>query len=378
MKSVFLVGAVQAFFLAVLLLSKKNKITADYVLAFWLIVTGIPLLLYFINYDEYSLILNHSKSIPTYLMIVNIPLLLIQSPFLYIYVSYIAKNEKKFKPVYLFNFLPAVLFIIAYSIIIGFGNKTQDSFNLYDYEYFRVILLFFPLTVILAFFYIIKSYFRITKYRKTIQNQFSYTENIDFNWLKNLILIISVVWLILGISAILFKNIHLLFNIHDVVLLSVSVAIFVIGYFGFLRTNIFLYKMQTDNELVKSGKVKSMNNTPDKTALKQIEELRTFMSEQKPYLESKLSVKQLAEMIQVSPHQLSEIINSYLHKNFFDFINEYRVEEFKNQIKENKNYTILGVAYNCGFNSKSSFNRIFKIFTGFTPSEYQKTHHSQQ
>ncbi len=373
MKAVFLVGAVQAFFLAVLLFSKKNKITADYVLAAWLIVTGIPLLLYFINYEDYSLILNHSKSIPTYLMIINIPLLLIQSPFLYIYVSYIVKNERKFKAVYLLNFIPAVLFIVAYFLIIGFNAENREVFNLYDYSYYGIILFFFPLTVILAFFYIVKSYLRIKKYKKNIQNQFSYTENIDFKWLKDLIIITLVVWTILGVFAILFKNLHSYFNIHDIVLISASVAIFVIGYFGFLRTDVFLYKEQ-QNSKKGNGKKQSV---PDADIKNRIEELKLFMNEKKPYLESKLSVKQLAEMLNMPPHQLSNIINDYLHKNFFDFINEYRVEEVKKQLSTNKNYTLLGIAYECGFNSKSSFNRIFKNFTGITPSEYQKKYFSQ-
>ncbi len=373
MKAVFLVGAVQAFFLAVLLFSKKNKITADYILATWLIVTGIPLLLYFINYENYSLILNHSKGIPTYLMIINIPLLLIQSPFLYIYVSYIVKNERKFKAVYLLNFIPAVLFIIAYFLIIDFNAENKTAFNLYDYKHYKIILFFFPLTVILAFFYIVKSYLRIKKYKKNIQNQFSYTENIDFKWLKDLIIITLVVWTILGVFAILFKNLHSYLNIHDIVLISASVAIFVIGYFGFLRTDVFLYKEQ-QNSKKENGKKQSV---PDADLKNRIEELKLFMNEKKPYLESKLSVKQLAEMLNMPSHQLSNIINDYLHKNFFDFINEYRVEEVKKQLSVNKNYTLLGIAYECGFNSKSSFNRIFKNFTGITPSEYQKKHFSQ-
>ncbi len=376
MKAIFLVGAVQAFFLAVLLFSKKNKITADFVLAFWLIITGIPLFLYFINYENYSLILNYSKSIPTYLMIINIPFLLIQSPFLYIYVSSIVKNEKKFNPVYLLNFIPVLLFILTYSLIIGFGNKTGKNFNIYDYEYHQIILFFFPLTVALAFFYILKSYLRIGKYKKRIQNQFSYTENIDFKWLKNLIIITSIVWLILGILGSFFKNIHLFINIHDIVLISASLAIFIIGYFGFMRTNIFLFTIQ---ENIKSpSREKQVQKTQTEAIKKQLYELKSFMNEHKPYLESKLSVKQLAEMLNIQTYQLSNIINNYLHKNFFDFINEYRVEEVKKQLSVNKNYTLLGIAYECGFNSKSSFNRIFKNYTGITPSEYQKKLFLQQ
>ncbi len=379
MKAVFLVGAVQALFLAILLFSKKNKITADYILAFWLIITGIPLFLYFINYDNYSLILNHSKSIPTYLMIINIPLLLIQSPFLFLYVNAVVKTDKKFKPVYLLNFIPAILFLIAFHFLIDFNSENKTAFNLYEYPYYRIILIFFPLTTILAFFYIVKSFLKIKKFRKKIQSQYSYTENIDFNWLKNLIIIIAAVWFILSVFALLFKNMHNIINIQDIILISVSIAIFILGYFGFLRTNIFLSARINENignsGKEKNGAVKPV--IPENEAKQILEKLISFMQKEKPYLESKLTLKQLADKISVQPHRLSNIINEHLHKNFFDFINEYRVEEVKKQLSVNKNYTLLGIAYECGFNSKSSFNRIFRNFTGVTPSEYQKRTNSQ-
>ena len=74
------------------------------------------------------------------------------------------------------------------------------------------------------------------------------------------------------------------------------------------------------------------------------------------------------------PHKLSKLINSQLHQNFFDFINKYRIEEFKNLAldAEHKHYSILVIAYDAGFNSKASFNRIFKNITGYTPSQYIK------
>jgi AraC-like DNA-binding protein len=92
----------------------------------------------------------------------------------------------------------------------------------------------------------------------------------------------------------------------------------------------------------------------------------------KPYLNPKLTIHDLAHDIEVQPHQLSKIINKEFHSNFFEFVNSYRVEEFKKKVcsEEFKNLTILGIALECGFNSKSSFNRIFKESTGITPGDY--------
>lgn len=118
MKDFFLVGSAQALFLTILLLSKKNKIAADFVLSTWLLSLAIPLFLYYYNYPEYSDILNRSVTKPTWLMIVNVPFLLIQSPFLYIYVNTVLKGKKKFNLVYLLHFIPVLLFIVAYYAII--------------------------------------------------------------------------------------------------------------------------------------------------------------------------------------------------------------------------------------------------------------------
>ena len=97
-----------------------------------------------------------------------------------------------------------------------------------------------------------------------------------------------------------------------------------------------------------------------------------LMHSEKLFLDSKLSIKTVAEKLEISVNHLSQVINQHSGKNFFKFINEYRVEEAKKLLldQSNKKYTILAIAYDCGFNSKSSFNTIFKQYTGKTPSGF--------
>ena len=104
--------------------------------------------------------------------------------------------------------------------------------------------------------------------------------------------------------------------------------------------------------------------------------LLTYMETAKPYLEPELTVYKLAGDLEVPRHHLSQVINDKAHKSFFDFINSYRVEEVKKQLGniEMANRNILGIALDCGFNSKATFNTAFKKFTGITPSAYQKVH----
>ena len=102
-----------------------------------------------------------------------------------------------------------------------------------------------------------------------------------------------------------------------------------------------------------------------------LHELITVMKKNKPYLNPELTLDSLSATVSLNPNQLSQIINELLNKNFYQLINEYRVEEVKSQIFDDSR-SLLGIALDCGFNSKSSFNRTFKEITGKTPSAYRK------
>ena len=98
------------------------------------------------------------------------------------------------------------------------------------------------------------------------------------------------------------------------------------------------------------------------------------MEKESPFLNSELKIEALAKAINIPTHHLSQILNQGFEKSFQNFINHYRVEEFKERIlnPDNSNKTILAIALESGFSSKSSFNRIFKSHTGFTPYEFKK------
>ncbi|MBC7000373.1 two-component regulator propeller domain-containing protein [Cytophaga sp. FL35] len=105
-----------------------------------------------------------------------------------------------------------------------------------------------------------------------------------------------------------------------------------------------------------------------------IQELKDLMDKNKLYLSHDLSLGNLSEHLQISANQLSYLLNEHIGKNFYDFINHYRVEEVKQRLRDSsyKGQTLSSIGLDCGFNSKSTFNRIFKNATGLTPSEYQK------
>lgn len=99
-----------------------------------------------------------------------------------------------------------------------------------------------------------------------------------------------------------------------------------------------------------------------------------YLKGKKPYLNPDYSLQMMAEDLNISRHKLSEAINNGQKKNIYKLINEFRVEEVKEMLVNPafNHFTVLGIGLECGFNSKTSFNRIFKEETGLTPTEYKR------
>ena len=93
------------------------------------------------------------------------------------------------------------------------------------------------------------------------------------------------------------------------------------------------------------------------------------------YLNNKLSIVDVSDKLNIPRQYISEVLNEHMNKSFQDFVNEYRVEEFVNRLKndQNNHFTLLGIATDVGFNSKSSFNATFKKHKGLTPTQFKNS-----
>jgi AraC-like DNA-binding protein len=179
---------------------------------------------------------------------------------------------------------------------------------------------------------------------------------------------------------IIITTIHHVFNLFspvfctDGLFLTLSVFVILIGYFGFKQKVLFSSDSQEEQIITKENKVKyASSRLTEEDSIKYINNLMELMQTDKPFLRPNLTILELASDLNITTHSLSQIINENYKLNFFDFINKYRVEEVKEKIANVKynDYSLLGIALDCGFNSKSAFNRIFKKFTGQTPSEFK-------
>lgn len=153
-----------------------------------------------------------------------------------------------------------------------------------------------------------------------------------------------------------------------------ATLVFVLVYYSVQQPQVFT---QAEEATERSRPVASTLNQADTEVLKQ--RLSLLFEQEQPYLNSGLTLSQLAEQLQVNTHLLSKLINEGYGKNFYDFINDYRVEAFIKRAEQeaNQHLTFLAIAMDVGFSSKSTFNRAFKKLTGTTPREYFRYHHDK-
>jgi AraC-like DNA-binding protein len=159
-------------------------------------------------------------------------------------------------------------------------------------------------------------------------------------------------------------------GIYSVVVpVFVTVVVFLLGALGLRQPEIFVPPI-TEEE--KGEKYQKSALTSEKRA-EYLARLADIMQKQKPHRDPELTLPGLAGILAVPAHQLSQLLNETVGQSFFDFVNRERVEEAKRLLNapSHKSYTILAIATEAGFNSKTAFNAAFKRYAGMTPSAFR-------
>ena len=368
---IFSAGISIAFFISALLLVKKDKTISDWILLSWVILNAINLSFFYLFQSD------SVYEYPSFLG-VAFPIPLLHGVMLYFYVSSVTNKFPKRKYVALFHLVPCLM---AYIYLIPFfclsAEQKIEIFknNGEGYEVFQAVLLIG--TLISGVVYVIWSSWLLFQHKKQIRNQFSDLEEINLRWLQFLTYGLGLVWLLV------------IFTRNDVVIYSgVSVFIILIGFFGLQQKDIFKSKGKILSDFNSDQKVAGISpdtivekekyqssGLSDSMAKELHEKLNVLMQEEKLFKNPALSLSDLASSLDTHSNYLSQILNEKENQSFYDYVNTYRVTEFKRliAIPENQSYTLLALAYDCGFNSKSSFNRYFKKATKQTPSEFIKS-----
>lgn len=305
-------------------------------------------------------------------------------PIFYLYVKLIGSDNNSFHSKYYLHFIPFIL-VVIYGFIFVYLQSSEFKFslirreNVNDVPGLRIIDYLKPVHGIIYTLLTIKV---VRVYNNKIRNSYSNIEKINLDWLKHLTIGLCIVWSIVIISyiadAVSGKNI----NMDHLIYMAASVVIYSIGYLSLQQPQIFqpaIQKIKKDSETVikpQTGEVKSYlkSGLNDAEAQDHLKKLLHIMETDKPYLNSELTLRDLAEKLSISAHNLSELLNTKLNQSFYDFVNRYRVEEVKRRLAEGESekYNLISIAFDSGFNSKTAFNTIFKKQTGTTPSQYRK------
>ena len=366
---IFIAGGTLAFFFELLLLTKKNKFLFDRILTFWMFILGIHLFSYYFSSTE--LYLNYP-----YLAGIANPLPLIHGPLLFLYTGSVTGYISKWKPVYWIHFMPVLVFMVIFfdffvspdsGKLVFVKNISKNPYNVYR--------LFYPSILISGFSYISLTWLLYRRHRRNILNTFSnFSDKNNLHWLRNLLTGMLIIWLVVFLMNSVFDS---SFN-DDAIYITVSLWVVFIGFFGFRQGNIFtnLPEKHLRDGITPDKKQRySKSGLKGDQAIEIQQKLENIMGERKLFLDENISLPQLAGIINIHPNYLSQVINERFKMNFYDFVNSFRVEEFKRivSIENNRNKTFYALALDCGFNSKASFNSSFKKLTGTTPSEFVKS-----
>ncbi|MEZ5082117.1 MAG: AraC family transcriptional regulator [Bacteroidales bacterium] len=380
-------GAVQGLLLSVFLFSIRTNKISNRLLALLTLCWGIVLLTFALIqkglYQKY----------PHFIMSVD-QLIFLFFPLLYLQVKYLLESHTKFHRLDLFHFLP---FLLSISFNLDFFLLPgEEKLFLTDNptKYFNIIeIVSNEIIALQGIIYSILSIRLIRTYQKKIKD---YQSTLDKSIIKVLYVGISLnlfSWVIGTVGLNLeYLNVDIGFNYFVYTYLILVLVIYIISYAAVKSPEIFKLDIDTirdhsldlktliikprDSKYAEKESNKELDVVheliEDPAIIELNDRLVLYMENNKPFLNPELSLPELANLLEMSRNQLSGLINQFHKKNFYEFVNQYRIEEVKKLMQDpsNKHLKLISLAYDAGFNSKASFYRIFKQLAGMTPSEY--------
>jgi len=314
-------------------------------------------------------------------------------PILYLYVRYMTEPGKKFKIKNFLHFIPFVIFFIV-SVIFRADRVFTDLRGFLVADKYISLRIVYSVSFLLSItVYSTFTFITISKHQKHLKDLVSYASGkITLNWLK----IVSISFYTAFFILFIFGGINIFvdflpFDPYYTLFIFIAIFSFAYSFYAIKQPVLANVLIGTDDPLRNSLKEavteketndsKGDNNNRKKysrsglsedQAKKYLDRILEYMEEKKPYLDRNLTIYDLSQQTGIARHHITQVLNDLHGRNFFTFINEYRVKEVVSRMKDPafKNYTLLAIAYDSGFNSKSTFNTIFKNITRLTPTQY--------
>jgi len=372
----------------------KNKQVADLFLGILLFIQGHHCTSYIIGfmgwYDTYTI-----TKINYFLFDFSLAI----GPLIYFYIRSLTVPSFKFKLQSMLHFTPVLLWFF-YGIGVWLFDSSTEVYSSVqngpweteiNFEYVYPVMN--KLGNLSIAIYLLLSIRLFINYRQKIKAFFSNTYKVELNWLALCLGIYSALFLFHLSINIISEFVELTWTDFWWGFFANAVTIYVIGMKGYFTNLKSLHDFSTNDfeALTVENTIIPITKIPEKVIKEKVElsqdeieelalieatkvKLSIVMESEQLYLNPDLTLSELGQYFKLSPNLMSKVINVGFNKNFNEFINNYRVEACKNKITagDTAQLSLLGIAYECGFNSKATFNRTFKKLTGYTPSQFNK------
>jgi AraC-like DNA-binding protein len=386
---IYLLGAVQGVFLAALLATRRRNSLPNKLLGSVMLVFSADLAAAVYHASGY-------EQVNPQFIGFDFPLGLLYGPLFFLYARTLTRRQSHLTRRDLLHFLPFVLVLLYMLPFYAMSGADKLAFLQDPTPDLRtqIMVLINHARILSAIVYVALTAALIRRYQLQIRDTYSSLERISLRWLRD----VTVGLTILAGIAVIFYILELMNSspvigmdpgsaYDDLTLLCVTAFVYVIGYLGLRQPQVFATDQPEHGDAI--DEARSIPSLPaeltdkpryaksgmDPEAARQhLDALLRLMETEKPYRRGDLTLADLAATLSISTHNLTEVLNTQLGQSFYDFVNGYRVREVQERLADPAaaHLTLVAIGEEAGFNSKSSFNAVFKKHTNMTPSEYRR------
>ncbi|MCV9385231.1 helix-turn-helix domain-containing protein [Reichenbachiella ulvae] len=362
-----LMGAVFSFLLSMYLIFYPNNFFPNKILGVLVFTWSITVFAFIIQSPDFFAKYPHFYALWDVFTLMFFPLI-------YLYIRHYLYKDIKVNWSNLWHFAPSIAYLITFSpFFLQSGEAKIQMINNGFPVWFGPLQTIFNLTIILqGTFYSIYSLRTIHHFQYFRKNRLSDFQLNSLSWLRLFVLINIFLWIAGTTGAFLdIFGIDIFIDLFDVFYLGLTLLTIVLGIFTMQRPELF---EETEDILALLHPRKSNSPQSQKKGYtpEEFQTLSQYIVDKKPYLKNDLKMQDMVEATGLSYKRISEMLNSEFEKSFYELMNEYRLEEAIRLINEGFHikHTLPYLADAAGFNSKTTFNRAFKKYTGKTPTEY--------
>jgi AraC-like DNA-binding protein len=359
-----LAGAIHALIQSMLLFfTRRGNRRANKIMAFFLLALAIGMANGIISllglYDIWPA-----------LSILMGSVILTYGPLFYLYIRAMTDKDRRRTPIDVLHGIPFLLGLIAYGAYLslpGSGSASSDVVGSAVRSPWLVVL---TLAILQTIAYVVSIIRLLREHSERIKATYSTIDRINLGWLRRRLFVYAAIWAVgLAMVAAVRLESRAIGLVGQIVSFLIALNTFVTGYLAMLQPEILFGPV----EARPTRRYERSSLTPENAALHKTR-LLELMEREKPFLDPEITLPKLAQTIEIPVAHLSRVINDLLGRNFYEFINHYRVEAAKRRLAmpDAGREKLITVALDCGFNSLATFNRVFKELAGRTPSEYRK------